>query len=146
MERCVYTYIYHYLLANCIITPHQSDFIRGDSVINQLLFITNEFEKALDEGKEIRVVFCDISNAFDRVWHIGLLKKLESIGIQGPLLSWIQNYLSNRKQRVVINISNSQWRDIKAGAPKGSILGPLLFNYFYKRYCDRYTINNKTVC
>jgi hypothetical protein len=63
---------------------------------------TNEFGKALDEGKEIRVVFCDISKAFDRVWHIGLLKKLESIGIQSPLLSWIKNYLSNRKQRVFV--------------------------------------------
>jgi hypothetical protein len=50
--------------------PHQSGFTRGDSAINQLLFITNEFGKALDEGKEIRVVFCDISKAFDRVWHI----------------------------------------------------------------------------
>jgi hypothetical protein len=118
MERCVYKYIHNYLLANCIITPPQSGFTRGDSAINQLLFITNEFGKALDEGKEIRVVFCDISKAFDRVWHIGLLKKIESIGIQGPLLSWIKNYLSNRKQRVVINNSNSQWRDIKAGIPR----------------------------
>jgi len=83
-----------------------------------------------DEGKEIRVVFCDISKAFDRVWHIVLLKQIESIGIQGPLLSWIKNYLLNRKQRVVINNSNSQWRDIKAGVPQGSILGPLLFIIF----------------
>jgi hypothetical protein len=75
MERCVYTYIHNYLLANCIITPHQSGFTRGDSAINLLLFITNEFGKALDEGNEIRVVFCDISNTIDSVWHIGLLKK-----------------------------------------------------------------------
>ena len=73
MERSVYKYIHNYLLANCIITPHQSE--SGNSAINQLLFITNEFGKALDEGKEIRVVFCDISKAFDRVWHIGLQKK-----------------------------------------------------------------------
>jgi hypothetical protein len=52
---------------------------------------------------EVRVVFCDISKAFDRVWHNGLLTKLKSIGIQGPLLSWIKNYLLDRKQRVVIN-------------------------------------------
>ena len=122
MERCIYKYIHNYLLANYIITPHQSGFTRGDSAINQLLFITNEFGKTLDEGKEIRVVFCDISKAFDRL-HIGLLNKIESIGIQGPLLSWIKYYLSNRKQRVVINNSNSQWRDIKAGVPQGSILG-----------------------
>jgi hypothetical protein len=61
MERCVYKYIHNYLLANCIITSHQSGFTRGDSAINQLLFITNEFGKALDEGKTIRVVFCDKS-------------------------------------------------------------------------------------
>jgi hypothetical protein len=81
-------------------------------LIPELLFITNEFGKTLDEGKEIRVVFCDISKAFDRVWHIGLLKKLESIRIQGPLLSWIKNYLSNRKQRVVINNSNCRQQTV----------------------------------
>jgi hypothetical protein len=52
---------------------------------------------------EVRVVFCDVSKAFDRVWHKGLLTKLKSIGIHGPLLSWIENYLLDRKQRVVIN-------------------------------------------
>jgi hypothetical protein len=76
------------------ITPLGIEIIYYNSLI--VLFITNEFGKALDEGKEIRVEFCDISKAFDRVWHIGLLKKMESIGIHGPLLSWIQNYLSNR--------------------------------------------------
>ena len=60
-----------------------------------------------------------------------ITKKIESIGIiQGPLLSWIKQYLSNRKQRVVINNSNSQWCDIKARVLQGSILGPLLFIIF----------------
>jgi hypothetical protein len=67
MERCVYKYIHNSLQANCIITPHQFGFNRGVSAINQLLCITNEFGKALDKGKEIRVVFCDISKVFDRV-------------------------------------------------------------------------------
>jgi hypothetical protein len=84
----------------------------------------------LDEGKEVRVVFCDISKAFDRLWHKGLLRKLESIGIRGSLLSWVKNYLSERKQRVVINNSTSSWRDINVGVPQGSILGPLLFIVF----------------
>ena len=90
MERCVYKHVYNFLLENGIITFNQSGFTPGDSAINQLLFITNEFGKALDEGKEIRVVFCDISKAFDRVWHKGLLKKLKSIGIRGSLLSWME--------------------------------------------------------
>ena len=97
MERLVYTHIYNYLIDNNLITSHQSGFTPGDSAVNQLLYITNEFGRALDEGiKEVRVVFCDISKAFDRVWHKGLLRKLESIGIRGSLLSWVKNYLSER--------------------------------------------------
>jgi hypothetical protein len=84
----------------------------------------------LDEGKEVRVVFCDISKVFDRVWHKGLLHKLESIGIRGSLLSWVKKYLSERKQRVVINNSTSSWRDIHAGVPQGSIVVSLLFIVF----------------
>jgi hypothetical protein len=52
-----------------------------------------EFGKALDSGKEVRVVFCDISKAFDRVWHKGLIHKLKQSGISGNLLKWFQNYL-----------------------------------------------------
>ena len=130
MERLVYKHIYNYLIDNNLITSHQSGFTPGNSAVNQLLCITNEFGRALDEGKEVRVVFCDISKAFDRVWHKGLLRKLESIGIRGSLLSWVKNYLSERKQRVVINNSTSSWRDINAGVPQGSILVPLLFIVF----------------
>ena len=130
MERCVFKHIHNYLIANQIITPNQSGFTQGDSAINQLLNITNEFGKALDDGKEIRVIFCDISKAFDRVWHKGLLRKLEAIGIKGSVLAWVKNYLSDRKQRVVINSVSSEWGNIMAGVPQGSILGPLLFLIF----------------
>ena len=54
-------------------------------------------------------------------------KKLECNGIAGNLLHLIQNFLSNRKQRVLLNGKNSEWKDISAGVPQGSVLGPLLF-------------------
>ena len=70
-----------YLILNNVISPFQSGFQQGDSTVNQLLLMNHEFSKALDENKEIQIVFCDISRAFDRVWHKGLLFKLCSIGI-----------------------------------------------------------------
>ena len=81
----------------------------------------------IDSGKEIRVVFCDISKAFDRVWHKGLLFKLKQSVISGNLFNWFKNYLSGRSQRVVINGSNSDWLSINAGVPQWFILDPLLF-------------------
>ena len=95
--------------------------------MNQLVDIYNTFCKALDDGLEVRAVFCDVSKAFDRVWHKGLLLKLSSVGITGKLLDWFCNYLSDRKQRVVLPKDKSEWISISAGVLQGSILGPLLF-------------------
>jgi hypothetical protein len=110
---------------NDILTTCQSGFTKRDSAVNQLINITNDFGKALDSGKEVRIVFCDISKAFDRVWHKGLIYKLKQSGISGNLLKWLKNYLYGREQRVVINGSNSNWSPLRAGA-QGSIIGPLL--------------------
>ena len=79
------------------------------------------------KGKEIRAVFCDISKAFDRVWHKGLLYKLRCMGCSSRVVKWFERYLSQRRQRVVINGQSSDWVHILAGVPQGSILGPLLF-------------------
>ena len=126
-ERCVHKYLYNYLNDNRLLTKYQSGFIKGDSTTNQLIFIYDDINRALDEGLEVRAVFCDISKAFDRVWHRGLLHKLSSLGICGPLLKWFSSYLTLRKQRVVCSNVSSDWSIINAGVPQGSILGPLLF-------------------
>jgi sarcosine oxidase/L-pipecolate oxidase len=86
MERCVHHHIYDFLDINNFFCENQSGFIAGDSTINQLLDIYNDVGKASDSGKEVQVVFCDISKAFDRVWHKGLLYKLELAGISGKAL------------------------------------------------------------
>lgn len=101
-ERVLYKRVHNFLVENQIITPFQSGFTRGDSAVNQLVDLYNTFGRALDEGKEVRVVFCDISKAFDRVWHKGLIAKLHHYGINGRLLKWFESYLSQRFQRVVI--------------------------------------------
>ena len=102
LEKIVHKYVFNFLMDHEVLTTLQSGFISGDSTVNQLVDIYNSFCKALDEGKEVRAIFCDISKAFDRVWHKGLLYKLQTVGITGHLLQWFTDYLNNRKQRVVL--------------------------------------------
>ena len=94
-----------------------------------MLYFIDEIHQAFDctESFEVRSVFLDISKAFDKVWHEGLIFKLEQNGISGQLLNLLQNYLSNRKQRVALNGSVSELTNIESGVPQGSVLGPLLF-------------------
>ena len=122
-----------YLEANTIISEFQSGFKPTDSTINQLAYLCNEFAKAIDESKEIRVVFLDISKAFNRVWHKGLLAKLRAIGFSENIVEWFSSYLENRKQRVCLGGIASAWLSIFAGVPQGSILGPILFLIFVPR-------------
>ena len=75
----------------------------------------------------MRGVFLDISKAFDKVWHDGLIFKLKPYGVEGELLSLLQNCLQNREQRVVLTGQTSGWRKINSGVPQESVLGPLLF-------------------
>ena len=101
LKKCSQICLY-FLMDHEVLTTLQSGFISGDSTVNQLVDIYNSFCKAIDEGKEVRAIFCDFSKAFDRVWHKGLLYKLQTVGITGQLLQWFTDYLNNRKQRVVL--------------------------------------------
>ena len=126
-ERLVFKHLFNHLQGNNMLSSLQSGFIPGDSTVNQLTYLYHTFCEALDAGKEVRAVFCDISKAFDRVWHAGLVHKLRAAGVTGTLLDWFRNYLSDRRQRVVLPGGSSEWTYIRAGVPQGSILGPLLF-------------------
>ena len=86
MERVVFKCLFNYCRDNLVISDKQSGFTPNDGAINQWVYLYHQFSKAIDEQKEIRVIFGDITKAFDRVHHPGLLQKLANIGIAGDVL------------------------------------------------------------
>ena len=127
-EKIIFNSLFEYLEDNKLLNCNQSGFRSGDSCVHQLLSITHEIYKSFDANPslEVRGVFLDISKAFDRVWHDGLLYKLKLLGICGRYYNLIQSFLDNRHQKVVLNGQSSNWFLIKAGVPQGPVLGPLL--------------------
>ena len=114
-EKIIFDRLYKFLLQEDLLNPNQSGFRPSDSCVNQLIAITHEIFEAFDcnPSLEVRSVFLDISKAFDKVWHAGLLYKLKPMGISGELYDLLENYLSEKFQRVLLNGQVSSWRGKK---------------------------------
>ena len=126
----------NHFVSKKLFTPSQSGFLPGDSCIAQVLSINQETGFDSDPPADVRGVFLDIPKAFDKVWHKGLLYRIKSYRVEGELLSLLEYYLRDRKQRVVLNGQNSVWRKINSGAPQGSVLGLLLFLIYINHLPD----------
>ena len=109
-EKIIFNSLFVYLNNNNLLNSNQSGFRPGDSCVNQLISITHDIYKAFDANPslEVRGVFLDLSKAFDKVWHDGLLYKLRRMGICGEYLGLIDLFLSDRFQRVLLNGQTSK--------------------------------------
>ena len=115
---------------NKLFTDAQHGFVPGRSCSTQLLTQLEDWTGYLDNGNPVDVVYLDFKKAFDSVPHVRLKNKVASYGISGPLLSWIQDFLSQRVQRVTVDGCYSEWTEVISGIPQGSVLGPTLFVMF----------------
>jgi hypothetical protein len=130
LESIIKENIMSHLVENRLLRNTQHGFLTGKSCTTNLLVFQEHVTKAVDEGRPMDIIFLDFSKAFDMVPRERLLAKLESKGISGTVLSWLREWLTGRKQRVVIGEEKSDWEDVDSGVPQGSVMGPCAFDVF----------------
>ena len=97
-EKLAFVHLYNFLVEIGFFYHLQSGFRPADSTVIQLIYVVQNIIDALERGNEVRAVFSDISKAFDKVWHEGVLAKLRQLGVTGNLFNWFVSYLSSRSQ------------------------------------------------
>ena len=125
IERIVYNKLYSFLSPS--LSPRQSGCRKSDGAEFQLLRLVQRWSELLDKSCYVGTVFFDLCNAFDKVWHRGLIAKLKATGVSDEALAWFLNYRSHRTQRTIVGRTLSSVLPLSAGVPQGAILSPLLF-------------------
>ena len=123
-EHIIYSHIFKHLNTHNILSQEQHGFRKYHWYESQLITTIDDFASHVDSGAQIDTILLDFSKAFDKVPHQRLLVKLAYYGMQGMLLDWVKDFLSNRSQ--IVNAS-SEPIEVLSGVPQGSVLGPLLF-------------------
>ena len=130
LEHIICSHIRAHLDKHGILSRLQHGFRASFSCETQLLTTVQDLLTIRDDGHQTDMVVLDFSKAFDKVPHGRLLSKLRLYGIQGPTLKWIEAFLGDRTQSVVVDGCHSTTASVTSGVPQGTVLGPLLFLLF----------------
>lgn len=136
LESLITSSIVNFLETHDLLSDDQFGFRSKRSCAWQLLKVMEEWTDLLENGNSIDCIYFDLRKAFDKVPHQRLLRKLNSYGIGGKLLKWIETYLTGRTQKVRVNTALSDQEPVWSGVPQGSILGPMLFVVYMNDLTD----------
>jgi hypothetical protein len=126
-ETLVNNQLTKHIESNILISDRQYGFRRTRSTTDVLACLLHRWNEALDRFGETQAVALDISKAFDRVSHPVLISKLSAFGLPPELIAWFSSFLSSRQIRVLLDGLHSEYLDINAGVPQGSVLASLAF-------------------